>query len=534
MKKRNLLLGLALLGAVSAFAQDDATTPTVVSVPDLAAYEGTDPFVFNQKDNKTYALNNLGEYEVYGVYEKVTTTELRTKEDRELAELKAPDGAYINLGYKPKTTTRIEAVFAAVDGPEWKALYGTRFQANSQDGVEFPGDDNYSAGNGWKHGFAFFTTNGAINLGDEKVEKGKISPYFGQKIKTIQNATTGNLVIYTGDDFSTPVDTIKDVPLSKDCGTDLYLFAINKHLPIIAGYNENPDQFGANDDPCYNPYVTLYSLKIYEDETLKYDLVPYLKDGKSGLKDNESGTFFGSANDKLFAVSAEAGITAYPGKVVYNTADKHYYKYNETSKVYEDLGGFTDAEGEYSEILDTEYKNLKNWRSNEDHWNNVFGNGDNIEWNAATATNTIAEYIGTGGYEPLYYTQEVEPNRPYTISFKYTNLRQWESWGGDDFRKDFETEEAANVPDYKKVLLPFKIVDGTDFDETNCHVQKDVANFLGGVGLTYKEVTDEEHTIEFTSTTGKATFIIQFGTVDDGDHDYGFKFSDIKIKIEGK
>ena len=40
----------------------------VTVVGDISTYTGTEQYVFNQKDGKTYARNNLGTYERYGVY----------------------------------------------------------------------------------------------------------------------------------------------------------------------------------------------------------------------------------------------------------------------------------------------------------------------------------------------------------------------------------------------------------------------------------------------------------------------------------
>ena len=94
----------------------------------------------NKTDGKTYVQNNLGKYERYGVYEKVTSLTIKQATGtQEVDYISAPDGAYIDLGYAPNSNTRIEAVYESTDGPDWKALYGTRFEANTQNDVEFPG-----------------------------------------------------------------------------------------------------------------------------------------------------------------------------------------------------------------------------------------------------------------------------------------------------------------------------------------------------------------------------------------------------------
>mgnify|MGYP006873034092 CR=1 FL=1 len=411
MKKIFLLFAAVLMG-FSALAQ------TVIVVEDISKYTGTEQYVFNQADGKTYVRNNLGDYERYGVYEYVNTLAVKSATGtQEVSYLKNNNEAYIDLGYKPTRNTRIEAEFTATTGDDWKALYGTRFEANTQNDVEFPGTANYSAGNGWKHGFAFFTTNGAVNLAGEVVERDKM--IFDEKIKTVQDATTGELQIYQGDEL---VNTITDAPLSADCETSLYIFAINKHLPVIEGYNTDPNAFGANSDPCINKFVTLYSLKIYEGASLKYDLVPVLSNGKGGLQDKVNGNVFTSAGDNDFVVPDESGITVYEGKmVIYNNK---VYKY--TDGAFADLGELTKTA-----ISETAYQNLNNWTTTDDHVD-IFK--DKIDYDETAGTNHIEHYTGTGGYEPLWTTIATEESQIYNFSFDFS-CGAWNSWNADEKMK---------------------------------------------------------------------------------------------------
>ena len=465
---------------------------TVVVVEDISKYTGTEQYVFNQKDGKTYARNNLGQYELYGVYEKVNTLTIKSATGvQEVSYLKNDNEAYIDLGYKPTKNTRIEAEFIATNGDAWKALYGTRFEANTRNDVEFPGTANYSAGNGWKHGFAFFTTNGAVNLGGEAVDKEKM--IFGEKIKTIQDATTGALEIYKDGELA---NTITDSPLSADCETSLYILAINKHLPVIEGYNDDPNAFGANNDPCINKYVTLYSLKIYEGASLKYDLVPVLSDGKGGLKDKVSGNVFTSANEKDFVVPEESGITVYDGKIV--ICNNKVYKY--TNGAFADLGDLTKTA-----ISETAYKNLNNWTTTDDHVD-VFK--DKIDYDETAGTNHIEHYTGTGGYEPLWFTVATEENQIYNFSFDFS-CSAWNSWNANEKMKAF-------------------IFSNSDFGITNNGYNTDKGQTLGSYQLPTDETEGLAVSIDFTAAAATSTLVYQFGYVDDN-QDFRFYFDHLNV-----
>lgn len=496
MRKIYLLLATVLV-SITSMAQN------VIVVDDVSKYTGTEQYVFNQADGKTYVRNNLGAYERYGVYEYVNTLTIKSATGtQEVEYLKNDNEAYIDLGYKPTRNTRIEAEFTAYEGGDWKALYGTRFEANTQNDVEFPGTANYSPGNGWKHGFAFFTTNGAVNLGGEVVEKDKM--IFGERIKTIQNAATAELAIYKdGEQVNSIIDQeiVEEVayprPLTADCETSLYIFAINKHLPVIEGYNTDPNTLGANGDPCINRWVTLYSMKIYEGESLKYDLVPVLSNGKGGLKDKVSGNIFTSANDNDFVVPEESGITVYDGKVViYNNK---VYKY--TDGALADLGELTKTA-----ISETAYQNLNNWTTTDDHVD-VF-NGK-IEYDETAGTNHIEHYTGTGGYEPLWTTIATEENQIYNFSFDFS-CGAWNSWNADEKMKTF-------------------IFSDPDFGVTNNGYNNDRGQVLGeAYQMPTDETADLNVSIDFTAAAATSTLIYQFGYVDDG-QDFRFYFDHLNV-----
>lgn len=494
MKKKQLLFicTLLLFSVLSSVAQSN-----VVIIDDLKTYAGNQPFVYNKKDNKTYALNNLGSYELYGVYEKVTTTKLASPSDRSLTELSAPDGAYINLNYIPQLNTQVVAVIKASDGPDWQAIYGCGYNRD-----------------GWRNRFCFFTTNATINVQGEVGNKEQM--VYNEKIWTILNATDGTLKIYDDEEMTNLRGTITDAPKTEEqmCKTPLYIFAQNKDWPDSGGNHKEID--------CYNSNVILYGLKIYEDGKILFDLVPWLKNGKAGLKDILTEKFYESENEKSFYLDPdelEEGITAYEGKIVYNTTDKKVYKYNGEQGKYVEVGVLTENN---EVIANSDYQNLQNWTCGDDeHWRDVFAEGNNIVWNKENRTNSIPNYAGTGGWEPLYYTLNVEPGQDYVVSFKYSTSG-WQTWanggaGGGEVDED--------------VNLPFKIVNTINIEQNNGHYGTD-AGFINGAKLSSEAQENTEITIDFNTNNGIATFIIQFGVVNDGYNGYWFKFDNFEVKAK--
>ena len=301
-------------------------------VDSKASYTGNDPYIYDKSSLKFYALNTNGEYEEYGVVSEVNTLKVAGDAVTEIESIKSTNNAYINLNYIPKANSKAICTINAETGGDWKAIYGCGYFEN-----------------GWKDRFCFFTTNATINLGGETGNRDAMR--YNEKIVTVLDAAAGKMDIFEADG-TTLISTITDSPKTADCKTPLYVFAQNKDVPN-----------GGKQTDCYNTLTTLYGLQLYEGETLVMDLVPAINgEGKGGLKDKLTGTFYGSANNDEFQLSAdgqamagEAGITAYEGKIViYNN---HEYEYFNGSWV--DRGEMTyEAVSE----IGTDYKNLSNGR----------------------------------------------------------------------------------------------------------------------------------------------------------------------------
>ena len=444
-----------------------------IAIDDINTYTGSEPYVYSKANMTYYALNSLGEYEEYGVFTEVNTLKAAGTGVSEIEYLKSPSGAYINLNYIPKANSKAVCILNAQEGPDWKAAYGCGY---------------YSGG--WKDRFCFFTTNATINLGGETGNKEAMR--YGEKIVTVLDAVAGKMDIFEADG-TTLIGTINDSPKTADCKTPLYVFAQNKDVPG-----------GGTQTDCYNSYITFYGLQLYEGETLVMDLVPAVNgEGKGGLKDKLTDTFYGSANSAEFELSAdgqamagEAGIPVYEGKRVKLTTDNHEYKYQN--------GQWLDCgEMALEEITDTDpsYKDMRNWKTNEGHMSIFAG------FTYDGTTNEINPYVGTGGYEPYMFQIPTIAGQDYNWSFIYSGSA-YDSWHSTEFH-------AYVANDYNL---------GTS--ETGASYNNNVIGIAEA--FPFAGVENKPYSIDFTAKQNNETLVVQFGDANDG-KEFWFKFANLKV-----
>ena len=444
-------------------------------VDNLASYTGSDPYIYDKSSLKFYAFNTNGEYEEYGIVSEVNTLKVAGNAITEIESIKSTNNAYINLDYIPKANSKAICTINAETGGDWKAIYGCGYYQN-----------------GWKDRFCFFTTNATINLGGETGNRDAMR--YNEKIVTVLDAVAGKMDIFEADG-TTLIGTITDSPKTADCKTPLYVFAQNKDVPN-----------GSKQTDCYNTLTTLYGLQLYEGDVLVMDLVPAINgEGKGGLKDKLTGTFYGSANSGEFQLSADgqamasdAGITAYEGKIViYNNHEYEYFN-----------GSWVDrGEMAYQAVTEigTDYKNLSNWSYPGSAYDATFG----VNVFDGT-TNTLNPYEGKGGWEPLSFKLTgLTKGETYRASFNYTGTA-WHSWSS-------------------YTVLPFFVLDSENMGD-NAFNNPSAA--LGYIPLPNTETTNQPYSTVFTANHNYALLCIQFGVVDDGSHDPAFAFSFGNINIE--
>ncbi|MBR6030742.1 MAG: Ig-like domain-containing protein [Bacteroidaceae bacterium] len=443
------------------------------AIDNINTYTGSEPYVYSKANMTYYALNNLGEYEEYGIFSEVSTLKVAGGGVTEIESIKSTNNAYINLNYIPKANSKAICTINAETGGDWKAIYGCGYFDN-----------------GWKDRFCFFTTNATINLGGETGNREAMR--YGEKIVTVLDAVAGKMDIFE-EDGTTLIGTITDSPKTADCKTPLYVFAQNKDVPG-----------GGKQTDCYNMLTTLYGLKLYEGDVLVMDLVPAVNgEGKGGLKDKLTGTFYGSANSSEFELSAdgqaiagEAGIPVYEGKRVKLTTNNHEYKYQNGEWL--DCGAMA-----LEEITDTDpsYKDMRNWKTNDGHMSIFAG------FTYDGTTNEINPYVGTGGHEPYMFQIPTIAGQDYNWSFIYSGSA-YDSWHSTEFH-------AYVANDYNL---------GTT--ETGASYNSNVIGIAEA--FPFAGVENKPYSIDFTAKQNNETLVVQFGDANDG-KEFWFKFANLKV-----
>lgn len=467
--------------------QPESNTIEATPIDNLASYTGSDPYVYDQKTMKYYALNSNNEYEEYGIITEVNALKVSGDAVTEIEYIKTNTSMgvvpYIKLNYIPKKNSRAVATLSAAPGNgQWKAAYGC----------------GYDKG-GWTDRFCLFTSTSfdskaAINLGGETIDNSN-AMRFGEKIVTVLDAAAGTLDIYEADG-ETLIGTITDSPKDADCKTPLYVFAQNKDYPD-GSYTQTD---------CMNPFLTLYGLTLYEGETLIMDLVPAINgEGKGGLKDKLTGTFYAAANDGEFELSPDgqalagtAGIPVYEGKmVIYNNRQYEYTN-----------GSFVDkGQMKYDPVpgIGIDYRNLSNWSYPDKVYDSTFG--VNV-FNEATGSNTLDPYEGQGGWEPLSFKLSgLEKDETYRVSFTYSG-KAWSSWSS-------------------YTTLPFFVLDAENMPGDTFN---DPGAALAHIALPNTATTDLPCSATFTAAHNYALMCVQFGVVADGSKGFAFSFNDITVK----
>ena len=460
---------------IGGFTEPFEATP----VDNLASYTGNDPYIYDKAALKFYALNSNGEYEEYGIVSEVNTLKVAGNAITEIEYIATNSTMgvkpFINTGYVHKANTRI-VMECDIDGSNtanYQAPFGSRAGYGSNMYVFF-----------WRFGG---NNKGCFARNSEKVGTEGVNVPTGEKIKIDANGVTLN--VYKNGETE-PCVSITDDGDPKAGTTPMYFF----------------DLCHADHADGSATFMKLYTVQIYEGETLVMDLVPAVNgEGKGGLKDKLTGTFYGSANSGEFELSAdgqamagEAGIPVYEGKIViYNNHEYEYFN-----------GSWVDrGEMAYATVpeIGTDYRDLSYWSYPGSAYDGTFG----VNVFDGT-TNTLDPYEGKGGWEPL--------------SFKLTNLTK-----GETYRASFIYSGTAWYSWSSYTVLPFFVLDNENMPD-NAFNNPDAA--LGYIALPNTETTNQAYSTVFTANHSYALMCIQFGVVDDNSHDpaFVFKFGDIKVE----
>lgn len=479
MKKYLLFLLMELI----VFSHTMAQIPTIVE--DLAIYAGNDATVFNKVDGKFYKHNNLGQYEMYGVYEVVDFT---TPQVTEVEYITNADNSDLFIGdYRIKHNTRVVAYVEVQN------------TANVPTGV-FGSRENIN-GN-LSNAFCFETVNASTlqaKLGNESQFTTNGMSYIGVKSVFDLNGLTGVSNVYVdGNTIASHTWTTWD---------NNYDY---KYMLTFFGVRENNTN-------CYDfqpAGMKLYGAKIYEDTTLVMDLTPIVTiTGKGGLKDRLSGTVYTNGNGIISAsnsynvASSNKGVSTYKGKLVYNTADKNMYRWNGFAWICQGRG--------LEDIDDELYYKLKNWSYPSSGYSNYDITFQGFKEDYGERTNHNEALTCQPYFEPLWYTiGGLETGAEYRIGFDFTT-------GGF-------SAYISNI-----YYLPFFVQDNNPINPNNSWGSDDRNNtdFQTLAFVRFPFPAQEEWHIgrNFTARDEDVTLILQFGSCDDY-MPYKFWFDNIYIQ----
>ena len=480
LMKKALSLIWVLMSVMFAMAQ----SVDVTIIDNINSYEGDAPFVYSKADGKTYALNNLGKYELYGTLEVVPSLKpAGTAGEIEFIETTydMKPVPYINSTIIPKSNTRIVAEIEITQNTvrDWEALFGAR--------------------KGWweNNAFAVFcraNKDGAWNAGvySRSFDTGSVEQTGTTVIPQFTRLTvdaSDKTVSFTPQGATEPAAVITaDVPdeaVAADCVNELFIFDLN-----TSGVENGLQRDNSSS------YYKLYSLKIYEGDDLIADFVPYMnKNGLAGLKDKVNGIErYSELEGVNFAVAPQdKPVTTYLGKLVcYNN---EVYKWN--GEAFEKVGNRIEEPMNNAAIGD-----LTQWTSP----NMSVFEGSIVH---EGTSNTIAHYEGQGGYEPLHLTVDTEEGQLYNFSFKFS-CGEWWSWTSNERMKAF-------------------VFENPNFGDTNNGYNTGDGNTLAALELPTGVTTNLPVSLDFVATGAQSELVYQFGYVDDGDKGFNFKFNDVVV-----
>lgn len=262
--------------------------------------------VYDKATEKWYKLNNLNQYEQYGIYGSGRTicessTSRLPQGYTEVEYVENNTLAYINTGFKPNQDTRIVAEMQVVSSTNYNPHFGC------------------GAWNAYN----------CIRMGYENGISGTLHVKYGTKDGwTVYSSVRGDLNKHTYDwnknEFYMDGSLVGSITYGNFQATD------NLGIFYVIEGSTAPSS-------TYISYARAYSFKIYDNDVLTRDLVPCKRDSdeKYGMYDIVNDVFYTSPNGNNFIggepIAPTDCVTTYNGKLTID--DGYEYEWNGSSWV---------------------------------------------------------------------------------------------------------------------------------------------------------------------------------------------------------
>lgn len=469
----------AYRGATLVFGNDDKREPCFAVVDDISTYtDRTWNDVYDQKDKKWYKLNNLNEYEEYGVMNVYGRLPDGYSEVEYVYNDANNQGWNIDLGFKPNENHK----------------YQIKMQPTELGGNAIAGDGETNDNDDYRF---FFHADGfglSMDYGSGRVSKtGLNKDYILGKIWELE---FGNFYIK---DLQTNTNLASSTRISGSRSRNLQLFL----------------RFSNSSTVDTQDYENIYYFKVYEGDNLIMDLVPCINlNNIPGFYDLITKQFYTTSNGVLghgTVLNDLENISHYTGKLIIYHG--HQYKWNGTEWV--DMG-------EYNQRLPYGYNELDGISANGDYFiTDYYGNQNskyvfgflmpgksndfgtvmsvgrtNYQYGMSFSINDKGEYIGyncNGNTNDFWYQPEF--NTVYNVEYSRENIKLYNSdnstvlkttslstnWNGNSnipLSIFASKEQSSVINEFNGTLYYFKVYDGTNLvrDYVPC-------SYNGNVGL---------------------------------------------------
>lgn len=280
-------------------------------VEDITQYSDTEfEDVFDKATEKWFKLNNLNQYEAYGIYgsgRNVTTYEGKLTID-DGYEYEWNGSSWVNLG-EVSGSTRVPAGYTEVEYIQntSTAYIDTGFKPNQDTRIVCKMQTVTSTSYGRFTGAGAYNAKNGIQFDYETGAQGTLHVKWGHTTSwSIYSNCTGDYNVHTYDWDKNYFYRDKGETNQFSASTSYTAYQCTDNLGFFGNIRN-----GSNENVFYGK---MYSFKVYDNGTLIRDFIPCTRDSdnKTGAYDIVNDVFYTSPNNTAFSVGSATTHVVYP------------------------------------------------------------------------------------------------------------------------------------------------------------------------------------------------------------------------------